>query len=199
MNFTAASLSMHANLLIGMHSKKIAEKIESHLAKVIIKEISSSFDSFIDSRLISCYFLPSQTIALEALLQELHKAKSTIRVAMFTLTHPQIIDALITAHKKGVDVRVAVDRSSARGASKKAISALQAQNIPCLVSSGSELFHHKWVYVDQKIFFGGSANWTKAAFEKNNDVLIKIFPLLPNERKQFESIWQRIEREAHGK
>jgi phosphatidylserine/phosphatidylglycerophosphate/cardiolipin synthase-like enzyme len=51
--------------------------------------------------------------ALELVIRTIDSAHSTIRVAAYTFTSKPIAGALMRARKRGVDVRVVVDRSNA--------------------------------------------------------------------------------------
>ena len=126
-------------------------------------------------------------------MREAHK---TIRLVMFTLTHNEITSALIAAHKRGVDVRVAVDYYTARGASKKTLEQLRQAQIPVYLSQGKELLHHKWALIDGDILIMGSANWTKAAFTKNQDFLLLLSSLRPDDQCFFKDLWEIIQTES---
>ena len=115
---------------------------------------------------------------------------------MFTLTHPQIAAALINAKKRGVDVSIAVDYYTAKGASKKALDGMEKEGVRILNSQGRQLLHHKWVVIDDNILVMGSANWTKAAFSKNHDFLFFLSPLNPDQRQFLNRLWETIESES---
>ena len=154
-NMTPTSLQMHDNILLAMHSPKLAYSL---LTKAPYEGL---------------YRLPTKN-ALSALIERLDNATHRIDVAMFTFTHPELSNALIRAHKRGVKVRVTLDSQIARGASKKVCKALREANIPLRLNTGMQLFHYKWAYIDNKTLILGSANWTKAAFTKNHDYFFML-------------------------
>lgn len=188
-NLTASSLRHHANLVLGLFSPALAAYLKDPLY--------STFSTQIGGQTAEVYLLPDpQASGLSHLLHCIELANTSIKIAMFTLTHTEITDALIRASKRGVKVEVAVDYYTARGASKKTVARLEKQNINVLLSQGRELLHHKWALFDNTTLVMGSANWTKAAFSKNHDFLFFLSPLTPEQKKFLEKIWRVIELES---
>lgn len=188
-NFTPTSLSHHDNLIIGFYHKELAQYLEHPF---------SNHFSFELGHLHGSLFLlpdPSQH-SFHSLLSTLESAQKKIHIAMFTLTHPQIVEALIQAKQRGVEVSIAIDYYTARGASRKSLEKLQAQGIPCYCSQGRELLHYKWALIDDTTFIMGSANWTSAAFEKNQDFLLFLTRLGPKEQHFIQDLWNIITTEA---
>lgn len=163
-NFTPSSLLFHSNFIIGLH--------DPQLAKFFQNSIDSYYSFEIQQQQAEIFLLPTAgKEALARILQLINQAEKTIDVAIFTLTHPFICRALIDAKNRNVQVTVVFDGYSAKGASKKALEQLKNQGIAVYTSQGAHLLHHKLCVVDQKILITGSANWTKAAFSKNADLL----------------------------
>lgn len=163
-NCTTASLKIHDNLLVGIYHPP--------LAHFFAQSTSSRGVFSVGSMNIEVFLLPdSGGEALSALVDALQKAEQTITLAMFTLTHPRLVEALMGAKQRGVDIEVYTDAYGRKGASKKAIDQLEKAGIALRTSKGGQLVHHKWVVIDQETFIFGSANWTQAAFQKNQDFL----------------------------
>ncbi len=167
-NMTEQSLKMHDNLVVGMYKPHFELATKDGL-----------------------WLLPDKN-GLDALINQIHTAQKTIRVALFTLTHPQIVDALITAQNRGVSVKCAIDHYTAKGASKKQVERLRNAHIPIYLSRGLQLFHHKWAFIDNKTLILGSANWTKAAFTRNHDCFIILQNLDQTQKKFMQRIWKKI-------
>ncbi len=182
-NFTTTSLKIHDNLVAGIFHPELAH---------FLTHCESSFFNFTNGEL---WLLPSME-ALERLIKLLQTAKNQIYVAMFTLTHPRLTQALIDAHERKVDVRIAVDHYTAEGASLSTLNALRQAGIPIHLSSGQQLFHHKWALIDQSTLVLGSANWTKAAFTHNQDCFIILPDLASKQKNQIKKIWEIIELES---
>ncbi|MBI2742526.1 MAG: hypothetical protein HYX48_01245 [Chlamydiales bacterium] len=186
-NFTTTSLKIHDNLVAGILNPQLA-----HFLTRCDREI---FPFFTGEAAGELWLLPSQE-ALERTLELLNQAKKSIYVAMFTLTHPELTRALIEAHARGVDVRVAVDHYTAEGASLPMLKALQNAGVPLYLSAGQQLFHHKWALIDSSTLLLGSANWTQAAFARNQDCFLVLPALSQKQLSQIQKIWKIIELES---
>lgn len=180
-NWTKSSLFMHQNLVVGLFSKELAEAL-SHEQPLI--DISIAKQKF------KLFNLPQTAdAALLELTDALKNAKKSIRILIFTITHPILVQELIHAHKRGVKVEIKADYGAGRGSSKKALDTLRKAGINCPLHAGYELLHHKWVFIDETLFISGSANWTQPAFKKNVDTLFFLSPLNQKQRKALETIW----------
>lgn len=182
-NMTTSSLVLHDNLTLGFYHPPLAHFL-NHPDKTF-------FDFRIGEQSAKLWLLPDPN-ALDALLGAISQAKSSIFVAMFTLTHPQLLEALVLAHQRGLQVTVALDHYAARGASKKAVQFLQSHKISLIFSQGQQLLHHKWAYIDRSSLILGSTNWTKAAFTKNQDCLLFLYNLTKPQQKLFNHLCDTI-------
>ncbi|HEX4840377.1 MAG TPA: phospholipase D-like domain-containing protein [Rhabdochlamydiaceae bacterium] len=182
-NMTTSSLVLHDNLSVGFYHPPLAQFLKS--------PTSPYFDFNIHNQSCRLWMLPDLN-ALDYLMQQLDMAESSIFVAMFTLTHPDLLQALVNAQKRGVQVSIALDHYAARGASKKAVAFLQNHHIPVTFSQGQQLLHHKWAYIDRSQLILGSTNWTKAAFAKNQDCLVFFKSLTLNQKKIFDDLSRTI-------
>ncbi len=172
-NMTTSSLVLHDNLSVGFYHPSLARFLKA--------PTSSHFDFQLENQPCRLWLLPDIQ-ALDYLTEQLDQAQSSIFVAMFTLTHPKLLQALVNAQQRGVKVTVTVDHYAARGASRKAVKFLQDQKISVTFSRGLQLLHHKWAYIDRSQLILGSTNWTKAAFTKNQDCLVFLKSLTPDQK-----------------
>lgn len=188
-NLTPASLRHHDNLVLGIYYPPLAQFLKAPK--------TSSFTFDLRSQRADFFLLPDpEMLGLKQLLSCIEQANKKICIAMFTLTHPDIKEALIQAKMRGVDVTVAVDFYTARGASKKTLADLDQAGIPILLSQGRELLHHKWAVIDDETLVTGSANWTKAAFNKNHDFIFFLSPLDEKQRNFLHRLWEVIDVES---
>lgn len=193
-NMTTQSLRMHDNLVIGFNNKKIASFLKEK-----VPYSSGHVSTAIGGQDVDLWILPDpKGNALAELRKRLRNATKTIRVALFTLTHPSLLDELIMARRRGVKVTVVVDMHSGLGASAQAVSALKKAKVPVLFSQGTQLLHHKFVYIDEQLLFTGSANWTKAAFTKNSDCLLLLRNLTIDQQSFMNYLWKRIQSTAQA-
>ncbi|MEM8727217.1 MAG: phospholipase D-like domain-containing protein [Chlamydiota bacterium] len=164
-NLTRSSLKMHDNLMVGLYVPP--------LAKILAKGRPEAFYLETDWATLQTYCLPGQR-GLEAVLESLDRAEKEISLSLFTFTHRRIAEKLIRLHKKGIKIDLTLDRGSARGASKNIKKLLESEGIRVQTGRGLQLHHHKWAVIDRKTHIVGSANWTQAAFNKNNDLILII-------------------------
>lgn len=188
-NFTPTSLKYHSNLVLGLRHKGLAAYLE--------RPFSNHYSFEVGGVKGSLFLLPDPSRqSFLQLIDTLETATKSIQIAMFTLTHPLIAKTLIEAKKRGVDISVAIDYYTARGASKKLIDQLTQEGIPCYLSQGKELLHYKWALIDEEIFIMGSANWTSAAFEKNQDFVLFLSNLPQKQLLFIKNLWDIIRIES---
>lgn len=188
-NLTPTSLLHHANLVIGVYHPGLAAFLEEPNA--------TTYSFKIQQQQGELFLFPDPCKSgLLRLIQCIDLSERNIRIAMFTLTHPEIGEALIRAKRRGVDVSIAIDAYTARGASKKMVNTLEKEGIHFFLSQGKELLHHKWAVIDEQLLVLGSANWTKAAFNKNHDFLLFLSPLEKKQIHFLNQLWDIIETES---
>jgi phosphatidylserine/phosphatidylglycerophosphate/cardiolipin synthase-like enzyme len=106
--------------------------------------------------------------ATNLVIKVLHSAKTSIRVLAYSFTSAPIAQALVGAHKRGVDVQVVLDKSQK---SERYTSATFVANagIPIRIDSKHAIAHNKVVSVDGHTVQQGSFNYTKAAEQSNGE------------------------------
>ncbi len=186
-NMTTPSLNMHDNLLVGIYSPK--------LAHFLIEKgpLSSGYlKTTIGGQQVEVWLLPDKhNYALHAILNLFFHAGKTIKIAMFTLTHPLLIEGIAQAAKRGVDVTLLLDKNASYS-SKSALEALQKEKVKILYGTGPQLLHHKFLYIDDQTLLCGSANWTKAAFHQNHDSFIILHNVTQDQKKFMKHLWDSL-------
>ena len=103
------------------------------------------------------------------------EARQSIYLAMYGLTYPPIIRALVAAKKRGVDVRVITDRGKLDDQKQRAaLETLRLAGIPIKVNRHDGLMHLKQAVVDDRANTSGSMNQTGSA-ARYNDERLDIF------------------------
>lgn len=194
-NMTGASLKMHGNLAMAFESSLLsAHMIEKALSLGLnknTKEVQKK-NLIIGEQLVEVFFLPDEKTADFRIKQLIREAKKTIRVAMFTFTREDFAKELIAASLKGVDVNVALDNSSSKGCCFKIFEILNKSTVSLKVNKGPGLLHHKFLYIDGSILVNGSANWTKNAFNANDDCFVILHQLTHDQSLQMDNLWEAI-------
>ncbi len=202
-NFTRESFMLHANLLIGIDSAPLAAMIEKKAYSIQKKEKwkapvikISELGVKREKRALDFYFLPDEPVALDRLIKTIESAKKSLKVAMYTFTHPKLAQALIDAHNRGVTVEVVMDNDSAKQTSRKVFLQLKREKVNVALSARAGLLHYKFVIVDDELLATGSANWTKAAFTTNDDNICFISSLTDVQKAKLKEIWAAVKKES---
>lgn len=180
-NFTRESLQIHENLLIALQSHSLAASLAHNRGggKVFL----------FPGQTAELWLLPEDRQAEKRLLELIDTAKKSLQIAMFTWTSERFTKAVIAAHKRGVDVQVALDRKSAKGTSRKIAHLLMGAGIPLFHNTGSGLLHHKFCLIDGHTFISGSTNWTVSAFTRNAEIVLILHPLTSHQEKFLSKLW----------
>ncbi len=194
-NLTTSSLNLHSNLILSIDNPNLAQALtkraksmdeEGGYSPLLHKETTA-----LDQNL-ELWVLPDDSNAAKRMIDLFRTAKKTIKVAMFTWTREDFSKELIEAAKRGVKVEAVMDRYSGKGASAKTVRYLKQNGIDIRLSTGNKLMHHKFAYIDETILVNGSANWTKMAFEDNDDFFIVLYPLSIEQQDKMNRIWNAL-------
>ncbi len=177
-NMTRSSLSMHDNLVIGIYDSDL-----TNFVKTNAPFNSGRISLYVGSQLLDFFLLPDKhNQALNKLIEMVQSAQSSLYLVMFNLTHPILIEEIIKAYKRDLDVKVIVDFQSSKGCASKFIEKMKKAGVCVQINNGPQLMHHKYLYIDNKTLITGSTNWTKAAFKRNKDCLLIVNNLTDKQR-----------------
>lgn len=194
-NMTRESLRHHGNLVMAIESESIAEMASAKARSFTeTKRLHSiPYGSFSQGeQKAELWFLPDDPRAIGRLKGLIQGAQKTLRIAMFTWTRRDLADEVIAAKKRGVKVEVVLDKKTAAGTSAGIAKMLLNGGVKVKLSQGQALLHHKFMQIDGKTLVNGSANWTKAAFESNDDCFVVLSPLLEDQRQFLDKMWSVI-------
>jgi phosphatidylserine/phosphatidylglycerophosphate/cardiolipin synthase-like enzyme len=134
---------------------------------------------------------------LEHLVRIYDRAKRYIFVAVYGLTSPLTVKALIEAKRRGVDVRVVTDRQRLEDMKQQtALSTLREAGIPIKINRHDGLMHLKQAVIDDEINANGSMNQTTSGNRYNDERLdiIRDHAITVKAREKFLSLWKDQER-----
>ena len=120
----------------------------------------------------SVYFSP-QGGCTAAIVAELAKARATIYVQAYSFTSDTIAKALLSANKRGVKVRVILDKSQ-RTEKYSSADFLAHAGIETMIDAQHAIAHNKVMIIDGQVVITGSFNFTKAAENSNAENLLII-------------------------
>ena len=106
--------------------------------------------------------------ATDLVIKVIQSAKSSVRVLAYSFTSAPIAQALVEAHKRGVDVQVVLDKSQ-KSAKYTSATFVANAGIPIRIDSRHAIAHNKVVIVDGHTVQQGSFNYTKAAEQSNGE------------------------------
>lgn len=121
---------------------------------------------------IRVYFSPHGGCT-QAIVAAIYTAQSSILVQAYSFTSAPIADALVKAHRRGVDVRVILDNSQ-RTEHYSSATFLVNSGIPVWIDGAHGIAHNKVMVIDGAMVVTGSFNFTKAAEESNAENLLLI-------------------------
>lgn len=197
-NMTRDSLQRHSNLIAHLYSPAFAEAAlqKAEQLSVLHYEAKNQPATFmIGGQRIELRFLPDDETAIPHIRSLISTAKKSLKVAMYTFTRQDLAYDLIKASQRGVKVSVALDNSSSKGSSSKICELLENSGIAVKRSNGDSLLHHKFLIIDDETLVHGSANWTKAAFNQNDDCIMIIHELTPAQLIFLNRLWGMLARE----
>jgi phosphatidylserine/phosphatidylglycerophosphate/cardiolipin synthase-like enzyme len=134
---------------------------------------------------------------LEHLVRMYNRAHLYIFVAVYGLTSPLTVKALVEAKRRGVDVRIVTDRERLEDVKQRtALSALREAGIPIKVNRHDALMHLKQAVIDDEINTNGSMNQTTSGNRYNDERLdiIRDHAITVKAREKFLSFWNDHER-----
>lgn len=109
-------------------------------------------------------------------LKVIDSAASSIRLAAYSFSSPQVVAALLRARQRGVDVRVLADtRRNARKNSRAALDRLAAAGIPTRLIARYALHHDKYIVADGVTVQNGSFNYTADAATANSENVLVVW------------------------
>ena len=119
-------------------------------------------------------------------LKAIQQAKKSIYLCVYYIAVSNqgnikaLLDAVIEAHKRGVEVEIILDQGYDRGDTNvskenlKALSFLKKNNIPVFYDNKERLTHSKFIVIDDRISIVGSVNWTNTALGKNREATLLV-------------------------
>lgn len=139
------------------------------------------------------YFSPQDKTIVSQIVPLINSAKTYIYIPTFILTHEELTQSLISAYKRGVDVRIIVDATSIRSSRSK-IKLLRENFIPVKTENYAGKMHSKTIIIDDKYLIIGSMNFSKSGENKNDEncIILENQRLTKFYREYFEYIWTKI-------
>lgn len=161
----------NANAAVIIHDKNIVKIFKNEFNQMFLGKFSNTkkSDNLNNANSpIKAYFSPNDAVYENVFVPIIQNAKESIYVSAFYLTDINLIKELILAKRRGVEVLVMLDATSANNF-KGRLNSLRASSIPVIVENWGGKNHEKTMVVDKKILILGSCNFSKSGFYKNDE------------------------------
>ena len=154
---------------------------------------------------VRLFYGPSpQTAAAD--LEALATARTSIDMAAFVLTDRGIVAALSAAARRGVAIRIYLDRDEmdhSGGRIADDLAALASMPHVAIRSKvrHSESMHLKSYAIDRRLLRTGSANFSYSGerYQDNDVFLLDSPPLAASFTRAFETMWARADNEGYSR
>jgi phosphatidylserine/phosphatidylglycerophosphate/cardiolipin synthase-like enzyme len=138
------------------------------------------------------YFSPGESCR-DIIIRQIDQASAGLKICVFTISDDRISRAILSAHDRGLEVRVITDndKSFDRGSD---IAQLADAGIAVKMDSTPNHMHHKFMLVDNKALLTGSYNWTSSAARYNHEnvLLTKEEKVVGSFLKEFDVLWTQM-------
>jgi len=138
------------------------------------------------------YFSPGDA-CLNAIIAGISRAKSSLKICVFTISDDRITRAILQAHRRGIPVKILTDNEKLYDKGSD-IRELAQVGIPVRIDNTTNHMHHKFAILDNQTVLTGSYNWTRSAAQYNHENLIitndKI--LVKNFSREFGRLWNEM-------
>ena len=114
-------------------------------------------------------------------MKNINRAQKSIHMETFVLSDNEVIDGLLEAKKRGVEVKVLLDPTGVKGGGNlngKTFDTLKDAGIEVkwytVDKSVNQMLHAKWGVFDDQELLVGSANWSRNGLTKNREIGIHV-------------------------
>lgn len=179
-NATSAGLWDSENQVIHFKGRQVYQALKPEIDRLFMGGIQT--EGFTTTQWIPLamgrvrFCLSPHPACFQMVREVLAGAESSIELAMFSLTHPEILEILAAKAAQGIRVQVTLDSMGAgarariqdRG-SETVSEWLKSRGVIIHIPSGKGLMHHKSCVIDSNLIVTGSLNWSDSGFFRNDE------------------------------
>jgi phosphatidylserine/phosphatidylglycerophosphate/cardiolipin synthase-like enzyme len=161
--------------------------------------LSASASAFDPSKVIPAagtieYAFTPGDDAAGLIVRTIDAARLQVLVQAFSFTHRDIADALIRAHRRGLDVQIIADQEQTDSIESAAMQSLVNAGLPVFTDADHAAAHNKVIVIDQgasqHALITGSFNFTFAAQNRNAENVL-VLRGNPDLTRAFFENWHR--------
>lgn len=201
LNFSDTDYSaFNSNFVAFINSKEIAkvytDEFEQMLSGKFHKEKKkrANYSKFtVGNSEVQVYFSPQDKIITDHVVNYVNSAKKYIYIPAFVITHKELEKSLLSAYKRGVDVKLIIDATNSN-AQKSSVNTLRDYKIPVKIENFAGKIHSKSIIIDDEYILAGSMNFSRSGecFNDENMLIIKNPRFAKFYREFFEYLWLKI-------
>ncbi len=126
------------------------------------------------------------------LLNWIRKANQSIHVMIFSVTLNSVGDELVAAHRRGIDVRMVMDKNEVNAAGSE-YGKLKARGVAVRLHTTEGTMHNKVAIIDGEAVITGSFNWTNDGENSNDEnmIVIRNKGVAGAYETEFQRLWNR--------
>jgi phosphatidylserine/phosphatidylglycerophosphate/cardiolipin synthase-like enzyme len=130
--------------------------------------------------------------AMKWVIKVIESARTSLDIAVYSLTDNSFREAILGCHKRGVRVRLLADEEQTRTPGSD-VAWLRGKGVEVRTTGSPEhLFHHKFIVIDGVAALTGSLNLTRQASRMNweNVILLEGGDIAREFTTEFERLWE---------
>ena len=188
-----------ANNVIFANSKELAKIFKNEFEKMYngqfhTKKTSDGIKTvLVGQTSFKIAFSPQDKIVTSTIIPLINSAKKSIYIETFIFTHKALANAVTEAQKRGVDVKIIVDATTA-GSPYSMVKTMRANGVKIKTENFAGKMHMKTIIIDDSYFITGSMNLTKSgeSYNDENVLVINDNGLNSKAKEFFNYLWGRI-------
>jgi phosphatidylserine/phosphatidylglycerophosphate/cardiolipin synthase-like enzyme len=129
--------------------------------------------------------------AVDVMVQTVRGAQNTIDMAVMGFNRVELVEELVAAWDRGVTIRMVGD---AAHVNNYGYERFRERHIPLVAGNMPHIMHDKYMVVDGRFVFGGTANWTDSdlRLNSNNFFLLDSPPIAADFTADFEQMFNGV-------
>lgn len=138
------------------------------------------------------FFSPGEACR-EIIIQQINNSINRVKICVFTISDDHITNAIMSAHKKGREIKIITDNDKSFDIGSD-IERLAQEGIDIKMDNTPNHMHHKFMVVDDVSLLTGSYNWTQSAARYNHEniVVTKEGGVVKSFLKEFSQLWNEM-------
>ncbi|MDH4089355.1 MAG: phospholipase D-like domain-containing protein [Cyclobacteriaceae bacterium] len=172
-----------------------SEKVNDSNFRFIIEWVKNVNSALVASTAdkSDAFFSPGDACR-DTIIKQINGAITRIKICVFTISDDRISHAIMTSHRKGLDIKVITDNDKSFDMGSD-VGRLAQAGIAVKMDSTPNHMHHKFMVVDDRALITGSYNWTQSAARYNHEniLLTKEGRLVDSYLKEFDQLWKEMQ------